>query len=195
MLKLVVNNSPLSETSAPSEPPAGASLGALTSVEPPAPGSAQAEPDTQVKKANAQIALSTAVARPEIDVEKVLLLTGGSAANGDNSSPVVFESEVELQARAYIAAYGFERLPLTYGELFGLIEYCRDLDSITGRYMFQTEMERKIWQGDYKVWRRHQPEMFPAVELYAAYDLQGLRKLHREQDTLTKLGLSFKEFE
>lgn len=167
---------------------------ALASVAP-AQASVDPKPAKRVKKANAKEALSAKVVRPEIDVAKVLLLTGGAAANGDNSSPVVFEGEVEQQARAYIAAYGFERLPLTYGELFGLIEYCRDLDSITGRYMFQTELERKIWQGDYRLWKQNHPEMFPAVELYAAYDLEGLRKLHREQDTLTKLGLSFKEFE
>lgn len=159
--------------------------------------SSQGKPSKKnaVAKVNAQERLQQERGSPRVNIEEVLRLTGGSAANGDNSDPVVFQGLAETQMRAYIAHYGFERMPLTYGELQGLLDYCDDLDSITGRYMFTSELERKLWQSDYSVWRKHRPHMFPAAELYAAGDLDALKALHRREDTLTKIGKMFREFE
>lgn len=148
-----------------------------------------------VAKVNAQERLQQERGSPRVNIEEVLRLTGGSAANGDNNDPVVFQGLAEAQMRAYIAHYGFTRMPLTYGELQGLLDYCDDLDSITGRYMFATEEDRKRWQGDYSVWRKHRPHMFPAAQLYAAGNLAELKSLHQREDTLTKLGKQFREFE
>lgn len=120
---------------------------------------------------------------------------GDSAANGDKNDPVVFSGAVEAQMRKLVADYGFDRLPLTYGELQGLVEYCHDLDSATGRWMFDTDDERRVWQGDFKVWRKHRPHLFPAVELYAEGNLEALRQLHRREDTLTRLGKAWREFD
>ena len=119
---------------------------------------------------------------------------GDSAANGDKNDPVVFSGGVEAQMRAVIARYGFDRLPLTYGELYGLLDYADALDSATGMDMFDNEADRKAWQGDFKVWRKHWAQLFPAIPLYAAHDLAGLRTLHQQEGTLTQLGLNFDEF-
>jgi hypothetical protein len=124
----------------------------------------------------------------------VIRLMGGSAANGDKNDPVVYTGEVEAQMREVIARYGFERLPLTYGELTGMLDYVDALDTATGMDMFDTEAERKTWQGDFKVWRKHWAHLFPAIPLYAAHDVAGLQALHKAEDTLTQLGKKFDEF-
>lgn len=133
--------------------------------------------------------------REALRLQDVIRLMGDSAANGDKNDPVVFSGVVETQMRQVIAQYGFERLPFTYGELFGLLDYCDALDCASGINVFPTE-HLAIWQEkSFQSYRRARPELFPAVELFAAQDLEALKKLHRDEDTLKKLGRKFSEFE
>lgn len=46
-----------------------------------------------------------------INMDEVLHLTGDSAANGDNSDPVVISGSAELALRQLSAEFGFDRLP------------------------------------------------------------------------------------
>ena len=125
----------------------------------------------------------------------VIRLMGDSAANGDKNDPVVFTGTVEAQMRQVIARYGFERLPLTYGELYGLLDYCEELDSATGAFM-PVAADQLLWQkSSFKTWRKHSPHLMPAIELYAAKDVRGLHDLHRREDTLARLGREFREFD
>lgn len=133
--------------------------------------------------------------RAALRLQDVVRLMGDSAANGDKNDPVVFSGAVEVQMRQVVGQYGFERLPFTYGELFGLLDYCDALDCASGVNVFPSE-HLALWQEhSFKSYRRARPELFPAVELFAAQDLEALKKLHRDEDTLTKLGRKFKEFE
>lgn len=140
--------------------------------------------------------MRAAPAPTEIDFSDVLRLMGDSAANGDNNDPVVFQGRVETQMRALIAKYGFERLPLTYGELAGLMEYCNELDSAAGFGMFSDQRSLRAWQrNSLDTWGEDLPEMLPAKSLYMSGELAALTTVHREQDTLTQLGRRWREFE
>lgn len=130
----------------------------------------------------------------DLRLEDVVRLMGDSAANGDKNDPVVFSGLIEVQMRALLPRYGFERLPLTYGELYGLLDYVEALNAACGTDMFDTKEEHRAWQGNLDVWRKHWPELFPALDLYAKSDIKGLLDYHRENDTLTKLGREFNEF-
>lgn len=131
----------------------------------------------------------------DIDFPQALRLMGGSAANGDKSDPVVFQGDVERQMRALLQRYGFDRLPLTYGELAGLMEYCNELDSACGFGMFTDEVSLQAWQKNaLDTWADELPQMLPALKLYMAGDIDKLRRLHQQEDTLTQLGRNWREF-
>ena len=100
-----------------------------------------------------------------LNFDEIIRLMGDSAANGDNADPVVYEGESEIQMRRMIAKYGFDRLPLTYGEMQGLIHYSDHLELITGRRSFPPS-EQVMWQqGSFRVTRRLHPEIIPAAIL------------------------------
>lgn len=133
--------------------------------------------------------------KDDLSFEGITRLMGDSAANGDNTDPVVYEGESEIQMRRMTAKYGFDRLPLTYGELQGLIKYTDKLELITGRRSFPAD-EQAIWQqGSFRVSKRLHPEIIPAATLYAADDIAGLKALHTREDTLKVLGKKFREFD
>ena len=112
-------------------------------------------------------------------------------AGHDVAAPVRFNGEIEALLRQLLERYGFERLPATYGELFGLFEYLDCLDAASGVGMRARE-ERAEWQAaSFVVWRRKSPHLMPAIELYCAGDTAGLKALHRAQDTLTALGRDY----
>ena len=134
-------------------------------------------------------------ADPFPNFEEILRLTGGSAANGDKTDPVVFQGAVELQMRRFIAKYGFDRLPLTYGELRGLLHYCDGLEAASGKDILPPK-EWALWQeGSLPVWERYYPDTLEAVKLYCKDNLPALLALHRKEGTLERLGREFVEFE
>jgi len=50
------------------------------------------------------------------------------------------------------------------------------------------------WQkASFVVWRRKNPELMPAIELYCAGNIPGLLALHQRDDTLTMLGRRYLE--
>ncbi len=113
---------------------------------------------------------------------------GSAAAGQDISAAVQFNQDSDPPMRQVLARYGFERMPATYAELFGLFEYCDCLDAASGVGM-RPRAELADWQAaSFVVWQRKSPHLMPAIELYCAADTDGLRALHREQDTLTALG-------
>lgn len=137
----------------------------------------------------------------DINMDEVVHLTGGSAANGDNSDPVVMRGSAEAKMRQLIAEFGFDRLPLTFGEFHGLLDYCGRLDAVAGFDMLPAgvrgyEQGLKAWQQSaLKVYGKDFPSEVPAMELYCARDKAGLVKLHRDEDTLSRLGKAYRQFE
>jgi hypothetical protein len=126
-----------------------------------------------------------------VEFRELMRLLGGNQLIDDASMPVVFTAESELIVRRVTARYGFERLPATYGELFGLFEYCDSLDAASGVGIRPKE-ELKDWQAaSFEVWRRKQPELMPAIERFCAGEIEALLELHRSTDALTRLGLNY----
>ena len=130
---------------------------------------------------------------PQHDFKRVLRLIEGSAVKGNHSDIVVYTERSEPLMRQVAARYGFDRLPVTYSELYGLFEYCDSLDAASGVGM-RPEGQLGEWQkASFVVWRRKNPELMPAIELYCAGDIRGLRALHQQDDTLTMLGRRYLE--
>lgn len=142
----------------------------------------------------AQRALAPRQHDTDMPFEDVLRLVGGSAANGDNSDPVILEGEPLRVAQKWCERYGFSRLPATYGELMGMYDYCQELEVLSG---FDSVAPHLLptWQAaSLKMQAKVDPEKFEPLKLYIQQDIEALRALHDREDTLTKLGRSYSEF-
>ncbi len=126
-----------------------------------------------------------------VEFREVLRLIGGGEAATDVSASVLFTEPCELVLRRVMTRYGFDRLPVTYGELFGLFEYCDSLDAASGVGLRPKDQLDEWQAASFVVWRRNQPQLMPAIERYCAGDTDGLRALHSQQDTLTTLGRNY----
>lgn len=126
-----------------------------------------------------------------VEFREVLRLIGGGEAGRDVLGRIVFTEPCELVMRRVMARYGFDRLPDTYGELFGLFEYCDSLDAASGVGLRPKDQLAEWQAASFVVWRRKQPQLMPAIERYCAADTAGLRELHNQEDTLTTLGLNY----
>ncbi len=121
----------------------------------------------------------------------VMRSLGGAGAGEDISAAVTFNDESDPLMRQVMARYGFERLPVTFAELFGLFEYCDCLDAASGLGMRPREQLAEWQAASFEVWQRKRPQLMPAIRLYCAADIDSLRALHREQDTLGALGRNY----
>jgi hypothetical protein len=133
-----------------------------------------------------------AAPRPSaVTFRDVMRVLGSAGAGEDVSAPVSFNAESDALMRPLLARYGFERLPATHAELFGLFEYCDSLDAASGLGMRPRE-ELAEWQAaSFEVWGRKKPQLLPAMRLFCAGDIDALRALHLEQDTLAALGRDY----
>jgi len=121
-------------------------------------------------------------------------MLGVGAVIGDISAAVVFTEPSEVLMRQVVARYGFDRLPATYGELFALFEYCDCLDAASGVGMRPKDQLGEWQAASFVVWRRKNPDLMPAIELYCAGEIAQLRALHLQEDTMTRLGRKYLEF-
>jgi len=128
-----------------------------------------------------------------VDFKEVLRLIGGAADSGEVSGAIVFTEPSERLMRQVAVRYGFDRLPVTYGELFALFEYCDSLDAASGVGMRPKDQLDEWQAASFVVWRRKNPELMPAIELFCAGEIAALRALHLQEDTLTKLGRNYLE--
>ncbi len=138
---------------------------------------------------------SPTLQQPKVDFREVLRLVQSSAVSADGAQSIDFGGRSERLMRDVIARYGFDRLPATYAELYGLFEYCDSLDAASGMGMRPKDQLREWQEASFVVWRKKKPELMPAIELYCAEDIEGLRSLHEREDTLTALGRRFLECE
>lgn len=146
------------------------------------------------KPSNTEQRVSAEPRPSAVDFNEILRSIGGAAGIGDTSGALVFTEQSELQMRQVVARYGFERLPATYGELFGLFEYCDSLDAASGVGMRPKDQLAEWQAASFVVWRRKNPALMPAIELYCAGKIEALRALHVQEDTLTTLGRKALEF-
>lgn len=128
----------------------------------------------------------------ELDFSQVTRYTDG-AANGSNDDPVTYSGAVELRLRGLATRFGFERLPRTWAELNGFLDYCEELHGAAGAGVRETE--RSTWQAAYReVFVRHQPWRVAAFDAYVAGDATALRAAHRDGQVLARLAREFTEF-
>lgn len=109
----------------------------------------------------------------------------------DPHDPVRLDAAVEPLMRAVLARYGFERAPATWAELYALFEYCDKLDAASGVGMRPADQLAEWQAASFVVWRRKEPALMPAIERYCAGEIDALAALHREEDTLTRLGRDY----
>jgi len=123
----------------------------------------------------------------------VLRLIEGDGPVTDFAAAVPYTDRTAALMREIAGRYGFERLPATWSELYGLFEYCDSLDAASGAGMMAPDQLAEWRKASFEVWRRKQPGLMPAIERFCAGDRDGLRELHRREDTLARLGERYLE--
>lgn len=130
----------------------------------------------------------------DFDETEVLRLGGDSAANGDKNDPIVYIGSAEPKMRKLVAKYGFDRMPLTYGEFQGFIEYCSTMDIYFGEGVVAPDRQRAWAEAGILEWDKNMPKFKPAFRMYIDADMAGLLAYHTENAVLTQLGKDFNEF-
>lgn len=129
----------------------------------------------------------------DIDFSLVTRLTG-DVANGNASDPVVYAGAAELAMRKLAAHFGFDRLPLTWAEFNGFLDYCQAMHRFSGAgiptasLVLWKECAREVEQ-EYYAWR------LDAFDAYSAGEISRLVEIHVEQETLKRLARSFREYD
>jgi hypothetical protein len=131
----------------------------------------------------------------DIDFAKVTRYIEDEAANGSNADKVTYSPEVTLALKALCAQLGFERLPLTYGELNALLEYGHMMRYTVGAAIRDPE-QRAIWQEVAgKGFLNHYPNSAKALALFLSGDVKGLKDFHTTHRTLETLGRQYQQFD
>jgi hypothetical protein len=131
------------------------------------------------------------VRQAAIAFREILRALAPDPSRNPHEDAVRFTEATEALMRRVLERYGFERLPADFAELFGLFEYCDNLDAASGVGMRPPEQWAEWQAASFEVWRRKQPELMPAIELFCAGDIERLRALHRDEDTLARLGRTY----
>jgi hypothetical protein len=127
-----------------------------------------------------------------IDFGKITRLKG-DVANGDGSDAVVYEAEAELAMRRLITHFGFDRLPLTWAEMNGVLDYCENIWIAAGGGIPAASV--KDWRKSYReVMENRRPWRIPALDAYVAGDLERLRQVHLQEKTLERVAAEWREF-
>jgi hypothetical protein len=128
----------------------------------------------------------------DIDFTQITRLKG-DVANGDNMDPVVYSGDAELAICRLAEHYGFDRLPLTWGELNGVLDYCEILWLAAGGGIPSESI--MLWQASArKADIKNQPWRVPAFDAYIAGDIEKLRSIHVAERTIERVAAEWKEF-
>jgi hypothetical protein len=128
----------------------------------------------------------------DIDISKIVR-TSGRNASRSNMDTICYGYEVELAMHRLIAHFGFDRMPRTWGELNGMIEYCKYLWMATGD-QFVTHDLISDWQKTGRnIDMKLKPWRVPAFDAYVANNIEKLRTIHIADKTLERLGKEWKE--
>lgn len=112
-----------------------------------------------------------------------------SAHNGPELKDIVDYSELgKVGLQRVLDRFGFERRPHTFAELYGLLEYCDRMSTISGIGVVHPN-ELRAWRAQsFLLLSATRPPYRRAVELFCLGDLDGLRLWHRDTDTLAQVG-------
>lgn len=133
---------------------------------------------------------------PDADLLEVTRLMGDSAANGDKHDPVVFNAPTEVVLRRLITRYGFDRLPETYGELNGFLDYALFLEGALADDIAQYPEQAAAWvRAALEVCEQTFPQYLVAMKLFVAKDAAALLAHHTAEKRLLVLGQTYREFE
>lgn len=131
----------------------------------------------------------------DMPFDEVIRLTGDSAANGDKRDAIVLQGRALECAQGWLSRYGFERLPATYGELMAMYDYCMELEVLSGFDSVASDLLAEWQQSSLRVQAKYDPAKLQPLKLFIEQNIQGLLAYHATNDTLTKLGLGYNEFD
>jgi len=124
---------------------------------------------------------------------RLVSLLGVRRSTSPPAAIVRYSDPAAALMRRVLVHYGFDLPPLTVAEFFGLLEYCDELDALSGAGVFPAE-EQPRWQHlSIELLSTSHLPCRRAAELYSRGDLDELRALHREQSTLAALGRRYRE--
>lgn len=118
----------------------------------------------------------------------------GDVANGNSTDAVIYFGEAELKMRRIIAMFGFPRLPLTWGEINGVLDYCEGLSNAAGDG-YPADCVEMFQIASRRVLVRIQPELVPALDAYVAGNTAALLAIHTREKTIEQLGRGWREYQ
>lgn len=128
----------------------------------------------------------------DIDFAEVLTLLGASHDGPELTDKIGYDEAGAASLRRVLDRFGFERRPDTFGELYGLLDYCDRLTVISGVGVVH-QNDLRAWQARSFLLLRAETSLYRrAAELFCIGDLEGLRKWHRNPDALRLLGRAYR---
>jgi hypothetical protein len=117
------------------------------------------------------------------------------AVNGNNTDHIIYSDQVKLAMHRLINHFGFDRLPSTWGELNGMLDYCKYLWMASGDKFVPFEL-MKAWQKTSRnIDQKLAPWRIPAFDAYVVNDIKKLRNIHQADKTMERLGIEWKDFD
>lgn len=109
-----------------------------------------------------------------------------------NDSIAFASGPAEVRLRQIIAAFGFPRMPQTYGELRGLLDYCALLETAAGFTVHENPKDLEICHRTaFRVMTKYHPGYVMPFQLFINRDIEGLRAWHTREGLLERLGREF----
>jgi hypothetical protein len=117
-----------------------------------------------------------------IDLTQIAHLDGGQ---------VIYSGSAEASMRRLIMQFGFNRLPATWSELNGLVDYCKYLWIASGEQFVPVDLIPDWQRTGRNIDLRLAPWRVPAFDAYVANDLEKLRHIHVADNTLERIGVDW----
>ncbi|HEY8102646.1 MAG TPA: hypothetical protein VIF82_18050, partial [Burkholderiaceae bacterium] len=118
-----------------------------------------------------------------------------NAVRGGGSDPIFIKGKVALAMRRLIACFGFERLPVTWGELNGMLDYCKYLWMASGDQFVPADLIPDWQKISRNIDLQFAPWRIPAFDAYIANDIDKLRRIHLADKTIERLGAEWQELQ
>jgi hypothetical protein len=122
----------------------------------------------------------------EIDFKRII-------RHGGRGGKIAYRGENELRMRRAINHFGFDRIPTTWNELNGLLEYCKHLWMASGQNAVPPELIHDWRKTGRNIDLKLNPWRVPAFDAYIAGDIDKLRAIHAVDITIEWLAAQWRD--
>jgi hypothetical protein len=122
----------------------------------------------------------------EIDFKRII-------RHGGRGGKIAYRGDNELKMHRAINHFGFERIPTTWNELNGLLEYCKHLWMAAGQNAVPPDLINDWRKTGRNIDLKLNPWRVPAFDAYIAGDIEKLRAIHATDITLDRLAEQWRQ--